>query len=215
MTAKNDRGQALIELCFALVGLMAVFVAVIFVAGGGIGSIQSLLTSRKNADQLANASNQGGAGRNIVLWDYGRDKIGFTADDYAVTGGSVSGGGAPNFDLEINNAFTSAADSWGAAQADKDLMYPFRTPNAINNLNAGWISSPPGMFLGAAELVRGEPNLNRADQIYTLRRNQYNTAESVEAFKLSLLPLLGVDAGKIDLNKIESNHVYFPVRNRQ
>ncbi|MEG2076292.1 MAG: hypothetical protein RRY34_07290, partial [Victivallaceae bacterium] len=178
MMAKNDRGQALIELCFSLVGLMAIFVAVIFVAGGGIGSIQALLSSRKNAEQLANTSNHGGAGQNIVLWDYGKDKISFTADDYAVKSGSATGGGAGNFDQEINNALTSAADSWGAAQTDKDLMYTFRSLNSINNLNAQWISAPPDMFLGAAELVRGEPNLNPADQIYTLRRNQYNTAKS-------------------------------------
>ena len=80
---KDEEGQAIVEMAVAMIAIMAVFLAVIFVFAIGSTNIDSLLICRGNADNYSYSQVYGGGGQQIRTWSAGADGRMYTNDDIA------------------------------------------------------------------------------------------------------------------------------------
>lgn len=89
---KYQRGQAIAEMAVGLVGIMAIFLGLLFISALGIENIKVLLTARGRADESSAAGGYLGcsSGDSILEWNYGNDELFFTADDSYTTGDGAS-----------------------------------------------------------------------------------------------------------------------------
>lgn len=88
----NENGQAIAEMVVSLIGIMAVFLGVLFVAGIGVENIKVLLDARGEADENAVDGVLGDSGEAISRWEAGGDGLYFTIDDTRVGGGAENSG---------------------------------------------------------------------------------------------------------------------------
>lgn len=86
------RGQAITEMTVAMVGIMAVFLGLLFMAALGVENIQTLLIAKGEADENAYDGVIEDAGQPILEWSYGNDELFFTADDSPNVGTGESAG---------------------------------------------------------------------------------------------------------------------------
>ena len=82
---QQEKGQAIAEFAIGIVAIMAVFSGLLVMGALGIENIQTLIAARGGADENAANDVIGDGGSSIEEWNYGNDKLLFTADDRAVT----------------------------------------------------------------------------------------------------------------------------------
>lgn len=139
MKRTAEKGQAYMEFVVCIIPLIFVFSGLILVAVLGRANVQNTINARSASDL---GKSQGNAQpKNIVVWDYGKDSIPFTADDVPVTGENtyyVS----DQMDTEKNTVS-------GKFSASFNLQDAF---------NAGYVGNMPGQntFTHAADLVGTE-----------------------------------------------------------
>ncbi len=86
---KRERGQAIAEFTVSLIAILFVFLGVLAVSVLSMENVSCLIAARSEADVAsALGTSVGGVSPEPILeWDYGPDRIPFTADDKAVTSG--------------------------------------------------------------------------------------------------------------------------------
>lgn len=104
--SNNEHGQAIVEMCAGLIGIMVVFTAILFISTLGSENIRTLITARENAD----AGSGGIAPSNIDDWDYGEDQIIFSGDD-SFTNGVAADSTLFSGQLGFNGAININADA--------------------------------------------------------------------------------------------------------
>lgn len=87
-TDKREDGQAIVELTVAIVGIMVVFLGVLFAFALGQMNVDSIIECRGTADTFAAHGVLNDSGRPINHWEAGKDDHSFTNDDEAVLGAS-------------------------------------------------------------------------------------------------------------------------------
>ena len=206
---KHQQGQAIVEMCVGIIGIMAVFLGLVFVAGIGIANIQTLLGNKSATEVTARATNLGGQGSNIYAWDYGdpananpavdefnghrlfnasvsRDDLAFTPDDKII-------GNSDQPDQAFQNPLSMTTLM---------LKTDFNEDNKLKDLATS--STGNGFyFLGAANLVSTQGSTGNS--IYTLRTQD---ATTVNSMKRTFSSLFGVN---VNINlQYPANQVYFP-----
>jgi hypothetical protein len=139
---RGEHGQAIAELCIALVAISAIFVGVIFMLAVGQANIENLLTVRGEADAGAISGLAGGTGTPISQWDAGGDGRMFTNDDEPML---VVSNEAALFRGELNS---------GSYDLATDLSPVYVPENFARDL------SDDLMFLHAADLARGSASVD-------------------------------------------------------
>lgn len=148
---RSCRGQALTELVTILVGICVVLLSVILFSVVGIKGVKNVISAREEADRNLASGTASNSGRQISHWinidNMQGDGMHFTADDEAVTGGSVdagiyrrelissdgsmdlgylaTSGGNRNFkpfDLAVSSIFFKAANLTSGASEISDVM---------------------------------------------------------------------------------------------
>ena len=84
--SKGESGQAIAEMTIALVGIMVVFLGVIFAFAIGKANIETLLDCRGEADSYAANDVGTTAGLPIKTWGPGGDERMYTNDDEPIVG---------------------------------------------------------------------------------------------------------------------------------
>ncbi len=86
MRRNSEKGQAIIEFTIALIGIMAVFLGVIFAFALGKSNVENIIECRGMADSYAGNGVTGGYGNVILSWEEGNDGRMYTNDDEYVSG---------------------------------------------------------------------------------------------------------------------------------
>jgi hypothetical protein len=167
----NQRGQAITEMVIGLLGMLTVFLGLLFVAAMGIENIDGMLLARRTADENAVGGAAPGGGTSILEWLKGNDMIAYTTDD-TVNGGT--GEASENYKSQL-----------AVAYADPDQSITLNDPLSIGgySVNSELAEIPDGVFfLWAARLTEG----------------QYSNADPLESRNLNDLKgafrsLLGTD----------------------
>lgn len=85
-TYQSEDGQAIVELTVAIVGIMVVFMGVLFAFALGKINVDSIIECRATADRYAGNGVLNDEGHPIEYWNAGKDDNYFTNDDQAVIG---------------------------------------------------------------------------------------------------------------------------------
>lgn len=165
----NEKGQAITEMVIGLLGMLTVFLGLLFVAAMGIENIDGMLMARRTADEnVVNGAAPGG-GTAIVEWLKGNDMLAYTGDDTANTGTG-----------ELSSTYTSQLtadyDSQSISFNDPVTIGTYSVTSELANIPDG------SLFLWAARLTEG----------------QYSNADPLDSRNLNDLKgafrsLLGVD----------------------
>jgi hypothetical protein len=210
-------GQAIAEMCIAMVAIMAVFLGLIFVGGLGISNIQTLLRAKSNVDNYSRSSNPAGyGGDNIYAWDYGSeqrngDGLAFTVDDQAISNSNAVVDGVPL----ANEGRTLIMAQFENQEYSESVVTAKHIYTPVSDLGdyvqGNYTRNLPEMFLESANLTSstGAPDT----QIFTINSRQFS-AQEINKMKDSFAKLFGVKPDNIDLQNMRSNTVYMPVQNQ-
>ena len=205
--ARRQHGQAIVEMCVCLVGVMAVFLGLIFVSGLSISNVQTLFSAKINAETSSRNALGGGAGQSINYWDYGNDAVPFTADDAPVFLDTSADRGY--FLNMLNDTGLSESNNPNSAKYQQYIFSQDNYSKIPQVVNSNFTVNFPDLYVSAADLVMSEGDQN--NKVYTLKSNQYNTATQVEDLSTAFYRLFGIRIQDIDLNKM--NRVYMPAIN--
>jgi len=137
-TRQNESGQAMVEMCTGLIGIMVVFSGMLFISGVGVESVRALITARENADaELGSAP-----ASFISYWNYGEDEIPFSADDTPVSSSSSN-----QMASELSNNFINLTTD------SLTMNHPFTTGAQSSDL-----------FTGSVSLLGASGNQNDLDE---------------------------------------------------
>lgn len=124
----NQRGQAIVEMVVGILGMLTVFLGLLFVAAIGIENVDGMLLARGTADTNAVNKVSPSGGMSIIEWLEGNDRVAYTADDIANTGTGESSEdytsqlavtySVPNQSLTLNDPLTVGAYSINSELAD-------------------------------------------------------------------------------------------------
>lgn len=206
-SARAQNGQAIVEMCICLVGIIAVFLGLIFVSGLSISNVQSLFSAKINAETSSRNTLSGGAGQNINYWDYGNDAIPFTADDAAVAQDTSADKGY--YSNLLTDTSLSESNAPDRAKFQQYIFSPDNYSKIPQVASSNFTVNFPDLYASAADLVVAEGDQNT--KVYTLKANRYNTATQVDDLSTAFYKLFGIRTQDIDLNKM--NRVYMPVIN--
>jgi hypothetical protein len=148
----SESGQALLELLISVIGIVSVFLGVIFVSRLGVANIGAVLTAKYEADSSASNGIASSNIRTISRWDEGDDKMLMTADDKAISDGN-----------DHSSSFLNALKYDDVASSnpfyDFDLTTGFNEKPYVHNV---FSKSLPGteFFSEAAELAEGSVTIN-------------------------------------------------------
>jgi len=204
-SANAQGGQAIVEMCICLVGIIAVFLGLIFVSGLSISNVQTLFSAKINAETSSRNAQSGGAGQNINYWDYGNDAIPFTADDAAVAQDNSADKGY--YSNLLTDTSLSESNDPNSAKFQRYIFSPDNYSKIPQVASSNFTVNFPDLYVGAADLVGAEGDQNT--KVYTLKANRYNTATQVDDLSTAFYKLFGIRTQDIDLNKM--NRVYMPV----
>jgi hypothetical protein len=132
MKKSAEKGQAFMEFIVCLIPLVVVFSGLILIAVLGRANVKSTIQARSLAD-LGTAAEKA-VPQNILYWDYGKDRVPFTADDMAITGSNTYLI-APDLDTEINTV-TGTFDTNLKFQDMHDREFVSRMPGRVSFTNA-------------------------------------------------------------------------------
>ncbi|MCF6176909.1 MAG: hypothetical protein L3J71_14205 [Victivallaceae bacterium] len=198
--SKSENGQAIVEMCVGLIGIMVIFLGVIFIAGLGISNVKIYLSAKNNAEYVSrNDSSFSGAGSAIYSWDYGADNLPFSADD------QITGVPANDADTVFNSQITDSIYSEGEVDGSYSYMAINELPASVRNNFTGDLDS---LFLTTADLVQSSSSYS--ESFYTLNSDIIGNSREIEQLKLNFGNLIHVEINQIDLQQMESNQVYMP-----
>ncbi|MHB9138208.1 MAG: hypothetical protein ACYC4Q_02265 [Victivallaceae bacterium] len=203
----SQNGQAIVEMCICLVGIMAVFLGLIFVSGLSISNVQTLFSAKINAETSSRNTQSGGAGQNINYWDYGSDAMPFTADDASVALDTSADKGY--YSNLLTDPSLSESNDPNRAKYQQYIFTQDNYSRIPQVASSNFTVNFPDLYVSAADLVVAEGDQNT--KVYTLKTNQYNTAAQIENISTAFYRLFGIRTQDIDLNKL--NRVYMPVIN--
>lgn len=201
----SEKGQATIEFCIGLIGIMVVIIAIIYFGGIGITSIKTLLNARTYAEVSAAENTEGDedpeaiASWSYTLGEYSSSEsynIPFLARDTPITDSG--------FD---NDYMTNASDSSGVD--DSGRSYNFFTLDAVDDvsyserLNSGNPAAIAGLVFSDGALP--SEVTSGYDDFYTMHKtsNAKEMKENIRDFGL-------FDFTTIDISDWRSNRVAFP-----
>jgi hypothetical protein len=197
---KTEKGQAIVEMCVGLIGVMVIFLGVIFIAGLGISNVKIYLSAKNNAEYASrNDSSFSGAGAAIYTWDYGADNLPFSADD------QIMAIPANEADTVFNSQVTDSIYSEGESDGSYSYMAINELPASVRNNFTGDLDS---LFLATADLVQSTSSYS--ESFYTLTSDLIGNSREIEQLKLNFGNLIHVEIDQIDLQQMESNQVYMP-----
>lgn len=168
----RESGQAMVEMCVGLVGILMMIIAIILISGINITNIKMLQESKSNAEVSALGADVDNLAvrPDINYWNYGQNEIPFSGNDQAVYVSNSESG-------VVENALQSG--DYSQANNDQELIsdpmrsYDFSPLNqtelrsgsqaASANLGNGVFSN----FATAANLISGDSNTPNA--LYSLR----------------------------------------------
>lgn len=202
---KRQSGQAIVEMCIGLVGILAVFLGLIFVAGLSISNIKTYISAKTSAEYGSRNDNAVvGAGSSIYTWDYGDprnggDDLPFTADDRIVSTGVTNAG------TLFQNQVRSAAYSEGELDGSYDYMAIDQLQEYVRN---NFTDSLVDLFLPAANLTCSSSSYDV--NIYTLNSDITNRGNQLQTLMLNFGNIFSVRVDEINLREMEANQVYMP-----
>ncbi|MEI8247393.1 MAG: hypothetical protein WCI51_16290 [Lentisphaerota bacterium] len=206
----RQSGQAIVEMCAGIIGIMAVFLGLIFICGLSISNVQTLFAAKINAETSSRNATKplGGSGwQDIDSWNYGNDAIPFTADDRAVLL-DTSTDNVYYLDLLNNPNYSESNAPYGDHKSNKYIFSSVnyqRIPPVVKS-NFTDPKNPLNLYAGAANLTEGLGNQN--DKIYTLKSNKNNSENQVGGLSATFNDLFGTHIQDINLN--DMNKVYMP-----
>ncbi len=200
ITGNSDSGQAIVEMSIGLIGIMVIFLGLIFIAGLTISNVKIYLSAKNNAEYSSrNSSDFSGAGDAIYSWNYGADNLPFSADDEIEY--------VPLNDAET--VFSSQISDRTYSEGEVDGSYIYMPVDnlhsaAVDNFMIGLDS----LFLSAADLVQSSSTYN--ESFYTLNSDLIGTRREIEQLKLNFGNLINIEINEIDLREMRANQVYMP-----
>ncbi len=197
MKYSGEKGQALVEMCAGIIGMLSLFVGILFVSGISISNVKTLQSSKINAETtVLNASESYLIERrDIYDWRY-QNNVPFTAADspsYAI------------FDLDnltddylTNSGYSGLTDGSFKSLPNIELRGN-HTPEVTYFLNSF------DNYATAASLVQG--NADSYDTLYSYRKQ--STADR-RALEEAIARWLGINVRTLNANRLRSNQAYMP-----
>jgi len=167
---RGESGQAFAELAVSLVAILAAFIGFLLVAAVSSDRVSVLINARENADRDSAAGFSSQEGERIASWDYGDDRIPFTADDRKQSG-SPEDGAYFKDQLSDNTRLVS-------------LLNPPSSSSMKNDFSSLQDSN---LFLNAAGLVEGRDSTSD-----TFRKHDISSIEN------GIQWLFGIDSVRIE-----------------
>ena len=200
IAGKNDAGQAIVEMCIGLIGIMVIFLGLIFIAGLSISNVKIYLSAKNSAEYLARNSNGfSGAGDAIYSWNYGADNLQFSADDQVEY--------VPENDAETTFGSQISDRTYSEGEIDGSYIYM-----PVDSLHLGavdtFMAGLDSLFLSAADLVRSSSSYD--ESFYTLNSDIIGNSREIEQLKLNFGNLINININEIDLREMRANQVYMP-----
>ncbi len=196
----NNHGQAILEMCIGLIGMLSVIMAIMFISSVSIANIKTLFSSRTNAESniLHADADSFTARSDIYAWHYDQESIPFTPRDrvsyYTINGLQ-----------DVNDAISSAGYSQAETQG-----YEFKSLRDIEMRSQRSYSTEMMLFYmdsyaTAANLVVGNP-----DSFSNLYIHRNSSAEERENLAKAISNWLGVDVNSFKASLQRSNQVFLP-----
>lgn len=194
----SEKGQALVEMCAGIIGMLSVFVGILVVSGLCISNIKILKSSKVNAEtSVLNATDSHLVERrDIYAWAYGKDDIPFTAADQPLYNTINRGGLVDDY---LDNSAYSAENGYIFRKLDDIPLRSGHTPET--NFFTAFFDN----YATAASLVFGMPDTY--DKLYTYRTQ---SAGEREALQRAAAEWLGIDVARLNLSMQRTNQVYMP-----
>jgi hypothetical protein len=194
----SEKGQALVEMCAGIIGMLSVFVAILFVSGICISNIKTLKSSKVNAETsvLNSTDSYLIERRDIYAWNYGDNNIPFTAADQPLYN-TINRDGL--VDEYLSASIYSAENGYEFKPLNEIDMRVNRTPET------NFFTSFFDNYATAASLVYGMPD--SYDKLYSYRTQP---AAEREALQRAIATWLGVDVGRLNLAMQRTNQAYMP-----
>lgn len=194
----SEKGQAIVEMCAGIIGMLSVFVAIFFVSSISISGIKTLKSSKVNAETAVLNSTDSYLieRRDIYAWTYGEGDIPFTAADQPVYNTINKAGLTEEY---LSAMIYSAEDGYEFKSLDEIEMRLNRTPET------GFFINSFDTYATAASLVYGTPD--SYDKLYSYRTQP---AAEREALQKAIAAWLGVDVGRLNLTQWRINQAYMP-----
>ncbi|MFA6999455.1 MAG: hypothetical protein WC198_09895 [Victivallaceae bacterium] len=156
MNRKNyERGQAMVEMCAGLIGILVMIVAVILISGISVTNIKMLQESKRNAEinALKSEVDELTVRADINYWYYGDNRMPFDGNDRAVF--------LSNDEAGVITEALQSGDYSEANAADRPYDYAFTPLNQVELRtgaraeNTNLINSNFFSYATAANLVNG------------------------------------------------------------
>lgn len=219
-----ERGQAIAEMCISLVGIMAIFLGMIFVGGLAISNVQTFLDARSRAEHSAHENDSlGGQGEDIYTWQFGTQSgdsfaqgLPYTASDIKI---NVSSSNSSSLALSCSESIPAGdADSLYSGQFSSgdysesstgDSGYEFMAVTEFSEtaVTGNFTLNLPELFVGAADLVSSSSNLST--EVYSIDSRHFSSDDR-RSLRETFSFLFGLDADSLDLRQLPSNTVYMP-----
>ncbi len=195
---KTEKGQALVEMCAGLIGMLSVFVAILFVSGLCITNIKTLKSSKVNAETgvLTATDSYLIERRDIYSWSYGDDELPFTADDEPMYNTINQSGLVDDY---LTNSTYSAESGYQFKPLSEIELRSGYSPEA------NFFTSFFDNYATAASLVYGTPDSYA--KLYSYRTQSANEREALEK---AIATWLGVDVDRLNLSTQRTNQAYMP-----
>ncbi len=217
-SSNHESGQAIAEMCIGLIGIMVVFLGILFVAGLTISNVKIFLEAKNNAEYRAhnNAADSAGAGTSIYNWNYGTYEIRNNSNPAATQHFTMPFSYNDQYtrisDDNINDTdatFNTQISSSSYSQSIENNDYIYEPISSLTDpVRNNFTRSLGGLFLNAAALVHGASGDN--ESFYTLNSNLIGTRRERDDLKYNFGNLIGVDVSRIDLQQMPANQVYMP-----
>lgn len=178
----HEKGQAMVEMCAGLVGILIVIIAIIMISGISITNIRMLQESKSNAEILALTT------ENI-------DDITINVSDIDIAGNA------------LQSADYSEANDPDRQESDKYDFYPLSVAASKLRLGSQSTSKHLGTAMNFSEPINWSVGSSTNKELFSLR--SFSSKEQ-EAFYKAAARWLGVKKDDM-LNKwLISNKVYLP-----
>jgi|GEM_PF-3130680 hypothetical protein len=193
-----EKGQALVEMCAGIIGMLSVFIGILVVSGLCLSNIKTLKSSKVNAETaVLNATDSYLIERrDIYAWTYGDSNIPFTAADQPLYNAIESEGLIDDY---LSNSYYSAQSGYTFKPLNDIPLRTNYSPEA--NLFTGFFDN----YATAASLVYGPPD--SFDKLYSYRSQP---AEERRALQRAAASWLGIDVARLNLSTQRTNQAYMP-----
>jgi len=201
----HEKGQAMVEMCAGLVGILVIIIAIILISGINITNIRMLQESKSNAETSALSADVDDltVRPDILSWDYGTNNIPFSGNDSAVN--------VANSESDVAGNALQSADYSQANAPNPPYEYDF-TPLNEARLRTGSLSASANLgnnvftnFATAANLISGSSTNNN-----TLYSYRFASSGERRAFYNAAAHWLGINPQTMFDRWRESNVAWMP-----